>query len=327
MRLGMVGLGRMGSNMARRLLLGGHEVVVYNKTPEKVNELASEGAVPSESIEDMVSKLEAPKIVWLMLPAAAVEEYIDILKKLLDKGDIIIEGGNSFYKEDIKRAEQLKDKGIEYIDAGISGGVWGLEKGYASMYGGKEEIFRHIEPLAKTLAPENGYLYCGGAGAGHFVKMVHNGIEYAMMQAYGEGFELLKASPYGSSLDLAEVAGMWNNGSVIRSWLLELLRDVFGKNGDLSDIQGYVQDSGEARWTVKEAVDLGVAVDTITTALYKRFNSRQKDVFAAKVAAALRNEFGGHAVAKPCEDVKTDSPGAGEVRHAAPDKERFGDCE
>ncbi|MFP4466565.1 MAG: phosphogluconate dehydrogenase (NAD(+)-dependent, decarboxylating) [Candidatus Goldiibacteriota bacterium] len=327
MKLAMVGLGRMGANMARRLLLGGHEVVVYNKTPEKVNELAAEGAVSSSSVQDMVSKLESPKIVWLMLPSAAADEYIDILKGLLGEGDIIIEGGNSFYKDDIKRAGELEEKGIKYIDAGISGGVWGLKKGYASMYGGKKEVFEYIEPLAKTLAPENGYLYCGEAGAGHFVKMVHNGIEYALMQAYGEGFELLKASPYGNRLDLSQVAAMWNNGSVIRSWLLELLEGIFKEKGGLADIQGYVQDSGEARWTVKEAVDLGVAVDTITTALYKRFNSRQKDVFAAKVAAALRNEFGGHAVAKNCEDVKNSTPGAGTVRHAAPDKERFGDCE
>jgi len=324
MKLAILGLGRMGANMAKRLLQGGHEVVVFNRSFDKAEELAAFGAIPARTLDEVIENLPSPKIVWLMLPAGkTTDEHIVELSKKLSKGDIIVEGGNSYYKDDIARAEMLEEFGIHYIDAGVSGGVWGLQVGYCTMYGGEKSIFDYIEPIAKTLAPENGYLYCGETGGGHFTKMIHNGIEYAMMQSYGEGFELLKASKYGQNMNLEEVARMWNNGSVIRSWLLELLENAFSKDGNLDEITGYVEDSGEARWTVKEAIDHGVAVDTITTALFKRFNSRQKDVFANKVSAALRNEFGGHAVVKKGEiDRRSETVGAGSVEAARADKSR-----
>ncbi|MCX5774697.1 MAG: decarboxylating 6-phosphogluconate dehydrogenase [Fusobacteria bacterium] len=324
MKLAILGLGRMGANMAKRLLQGGHEVVVFNRNFEKTMGLAEFGAIPARTIDEVIENLPSPKIVWLMLPAGkTTDAHILELSMKLSKGDIIVEGGNSYYKDDIARADMLKAFDINYIDAGVSGGVWGLQVGYCTMYGGEKAIFDYIEPIAKTLAPENGYLYCGETGGGHFTKMVHNGIEYAMMQSYGEGFELLKASKYGQNMNLEEVAKMWNNGSVIRSWLLELLENAFSKDGNLDEITGYVEDSGEARWTVKEAIDLGVAVDTITTALFKRFNSRQKDVFANKLTAALRNEFGGHAVVKKGEiDRRSEIVGAGIVEAARADKSR-----
>jgi len=297
MKLGMVGLGRMGMNMTRRLIRGGHNVVVWNRTQEKVKQMEEEGAIGSATIEDLVMKLDAPRIVWIMLPAGKlVDEQVKKLKNLLDKGDIIIEGGNSFYEGDIRHYNDLKERGIHYIDAGVSGGVWGLKVGYCTMIGGDKDVFEYIEPIIKTLAPDEGYLYCGGPGAGHFVKMVHNGIEYAMMEAYGEGFEMLKASPYGKDLDFSKVSHLWNQGSVIRSWLLELLEDAFGSDPDLEKIEGFVDDSGEARWTVKKAVDLGVALPLISLSLFKRFQSRDKNLFSDRVQAALRNEFGGHKV-------------------------------
>ena len=297
MKLGMVGLGRMGMNMTRRLIRGGHNVVVWNRTQEKVKQMEEEGAIGSATIEDLVMKLDAPRIVWIMLPAGKlVDEQVKKLKNLLDKGDIIIEGGNSFYEGDIRHYNDLKERGIHYIDAGVSGGVWGLKVGYCTMIGGDKDVFEYIEPIIKTLAPDKGYLYCGGPGAGHFVKMVHNGIEYAMMEAYGEGFEMLKASPYGKDLDFSKVSHLWNQGSVIRSWLLELLEDAFGSDPDLEKIEGFVDDSGEARWTVKKAVDLGVALPLISLSLFKRFQSRDKNLFSDRVQAALRNEFGGHKV-------------------------------
>jgi 6-phosphogluconate dehydrogenase len=261
--------------------------------------MEEEGAIGSESLEDMIRKLSQPRVLWIMLPAGAiVDETIENLSAMASSGDIIIDGGNSNFKDDLRRAEALKPLGIHYIDAGISGGIWGLEIGYCTMIGGDEADFRHIEPLLKTLAPEDGYLYCGPTGAGHFVKMVHNGIEYAMMEAYGEGFDMLKNSPYGDQLDLGSVAHLWNQGSVIRSWLLELLESAFAKDPELSSIKGYVEDSGEGRWTVQQAVELGVSVPAIAISLFKRFQSRQDDVFSDKVLAALRNEFGGHAVKK-----------------------------
>lgn len=297
MKLGMIGLGRMGMNMARRLIQGGHEVVVWNRTQEKVKQMEGEGAIGAATIEDLAAKLDAPRIVWIMLPAGKlVDEQIKKLKGLLEKGDIIIEGGNSYYEDDIRRYSDLKTAGINYIDAGVSGGVWGLKIGYCTMIGGDKPVFDYIGPIIKTLAPDEGYLYCGGPGAGHFVKMVHNGIEYAMMEAYGEGFEMLKASPYGDNLDFSKVSHLWNQGSVIRSWLLELLKDAFHSDPGLDKIEGYVDDSGEARWTVKKAVDLGVALPVISLSLFKRFQSRDKNLFADRVLAALRNEFGGHTV-------------------------------
>lgn len=299
MQVGMIGLGRMGMNMARRLLGDGHEVVVYNRTQEKVKQMEEEGAIGSESLEDMIQKLSQPRVLWIMLPAGTiVDETIKNLSSLASPGDIIVDGGNSNFKDDLRRVEELKPLDIHYLDAGISGGIWGLEIGYCTMIGGDEADYRYIEPLLKTLAPKDGYLYCGATGSGHFVKMVHNGIEYAMMEAYGEGFDMLKNSPYGEQLDLERVAHLWNQGSVIRSWLLELLESAFGKDPELSSIKGYVEDSGEGRWTVQQAVELGVSAPVIAISLFKRFQSRQEDVFSDKVLAALRNEFGGHDVKK-----------------------------
>jgi len=298
MQVGMIGLGRMGMNMARRLL-GDHEVVVYNRTHEKVEQIEKEGAIGSKSFEEFIRKLNPPRIAWMMYPAGElVDETISTLVPLMDDGDIIVEGGNSYFKDDIRRARMLRTKGIHYVDAGVSGGIWGLKVGYCTMVGGDEADFKHIEPLLKTLAPRDGYLYCGPTGAGHFVKMVHNGIEYGMMEAYGEGFEMLKASPYGKDLNFGQVAHLWNQGSVVRSWLLELLESAFEKDPELSELKGYVDDSGEGRWTVQQAVELGVSAPVIALALFKRFQSRQDDLFSDKVLAALRNEFGGHAVVK-----------------------------
>ncbi len=299
MRLGMIGLGRMGMNMARRLIQGGHEVVAYNRTPEKVNQLAEEGAEKAYSIEELISKLPAPRAVWIMLPAGKiVDQHIETLKGLLDPGDTIIEGGNSFYKDDLRRSEELKKVSLNYLDAGVSGGIWGLTLGYCTMVGGEREVFQALEPVFKSLAPENGYLYCGPAGAGHFVKMVHNGIEYGMMQAYGEGFALLEGSPYKDSLNYQDVAKLWNQGSVIRSWLLELMEDAFESDPELDTITGHVDDSGEGRWTVDQAVESGVAIPVIAMSLFARFQSRDNNSFSNRVLASMRREFGGHAVKK-----------------------------
>jgi 6-phosphogluconate dehydrogenase len=299
MQIGMIGLGRMGMNMVRRLLTGKHEVVAYNRTLDKVRVIEKEGALGSESIDDLIKNLSPPRVVWMMLPAGKpVDEHIELLSGKLASGDILIDGGNSYYKDDLRRVEILRPKGIHYMDAGVSGGIWGLKVGYCTMVGGERKDFEHIEPLLKTLAPKDGYLYCGPTGAGHFVKMVHNGVEYAMMEAYGEGFEILKASPYGEHLNFSQVAHLWNQGSVVRSWLLELLEDAFKKDPELASIEGYVEDSGEGRWAVQQAIESGVSATAIAHALFKRFQSRQADVFSDKVLAALRNEFGGHAVKK-----------------------------
>lgn len=297
MELAMIGLGRMGINMARRLLKGGQQVVAYNRTPEKTDQIAKEGAIGAFSIPELVEKLSIPRIVWLMLPAGKIiDEHIEELKRLLSPGDIIIDGGNTFYKDDIRRAGHLAENEIEFMDVGVSGGIWGLEKGYCLMIGGKEEAYVYLEPIFKALAPKEGYLYCGATGAGHFVKMVHNGIEYGMMQAYGEGFDILEASSYAKSLNYGELAHLWNQGSVVRSWLLELAESAFARDGRLSDIKGYVEDSGEGRWTVQQAIETGVSAPVIALSLMRRFRSREKDSFADKVVAALRREFGGHAV-------------------------------
>jgi 6-phosphogluconate dehydrogenase len=299
MKLGMVGLGRMGMNMVRRLLKGGHKVVAYNRSPEKTRQIMKEGAQGVFSLPELVQALQPPRIVWLMLPAGKpVEEYITQLADLLSKGDIIVEGGNSFYQDDLRHAGELKPKGIHYLDVGVSGGIWGLKIGYCLMIGGERKIYKFLEPIFKALAPRDGYLYCGSTGAGHFVKMTHNGIEYGLMSAYGEGFDLLLNSPYGAELNLAKVAHLWNQGSVVRSWLLELLASALKKDPHLSSIKGYVEDSGEGRWTVQQAINSAVPTPVIACSLFQRFRSRQTDSFADKILAALRQEFGGHRVIK-----------------------------
>ncbi len=295
----MIGLGRMGMNMVRRLLKGRHKVVAYNRTPDRVKEIVKEGADGAYSLDELVEKLKPPRLAWLMLPAGGpVDEHIKELQSLLAKGDILVEGGNSYYREDIRHEQELKPFGIHYMDVGVSGGIWGLKIGYCLMAGGDRNIYKHLEPIFKTLAPKDGYLYCGKTGSGHFVKMIHNGIEYGMMGAYGEGFEILKASPYGKDLDFSEVAHLWNQGSVVRSWLLELAEGAFEKDNNLSSISGYVEDSGEGRWTVQQAIDTAVPAPVIASSLFQRFRSRKTDAFSDKVLAALRQEFGGHAILK-----------------------------
>jgi 6-phosphogluconate dehydrogenase len=297
MEIGMIGLGRMGINMARRLLQGGHQVAGYNRSPEKTKEIVKEGATGSFSLQELVDNLSAPRVVWLMVPAGKpVDENLEQLKELLESGDMVIDGGNSYYKDDIRRAEMLTEKEIKFMDVGVSGGIWGLNQGYCLMAGGDSHIYDYLEPVFQTLAPEGGYLYCGPTGAGHFVKMVHNGIEYGMMQAYGEGFAILEGSAYAKYLDYSQVAHLWNHGSVIRSWLLELLERAFTNDERLINIRGYVEDTGEGRWTVQQAVESGVSAPVIALSLFSRFSSREEDSFGDRLVAALRREFGGHAV-------------------------------
>ncbi len=298
MEVAFIGLGRMGANMVRRLSQGGHKVVAYNRTAQKTTELVAEGhgVVAAYSMEEIVANLkESPRIVWIMVPAGQpVDDQIAELEPLLSKGDIIIDGGNSYYKDSIRRGQEVSAKGFHFMDVGTSGGIWGLKVGYCMMIGGEKEIFQHCEPLFKTLAPPDGYGYMGDHGAGHLVKMVHNGVEYGMLQAYGEGFEVLNASQY--NLDLYKIAHLWNQGSVVRSWLLELAELAFQDDPELSKIKGWVADSGEGRWTVLEAMEHDVPAPIITLSLLERFRSRQDESFSAKVIAALRNQFGGHAV-------------------------------
>jgi 6-phosphogluconate dehydrogenase len=295
MRIGFIGLGRMGANMVRRLLRDGHEIVAYNRTAEKTKEIESEGAEGAYSIEELVDKLEKPRHVWIMVPAGdATEAQIEELLEHLEAGDTIIDGGNTNFHDDQRRHPALAEKGIRYVDAGVSGGIWGLANGFCLMVGGDAEAVKPLEPAFLSLAPENGYLHVGGPGAGHYVKMVHNGIEYGMMQAYAEGFEIMHASDY--ELDLQKIARLWNHGSVVRSWLLELMESALEEDQDLAHLKGWVADSGEGRWTVQEAIDKDVPAPVITLSLLMRFRSRQDDSYGAKVLAALRNEFGGHAV-------------------------------
>ncbi len=297
MKLGMVGLGRMGLNMAKRLLRGSQEVVVYNRTAAKVKEIEQQGARGVYALKDLVGELSRPRTIWLMLPAGAViDEHLNRLKDLLEPDDLVIDGGNSFYRDDLRRSEALAPQGIRWLDVGVSGGIYGLEKGYCLMVGGSPEDYQRLQPVLTALAPTDGCLYCGPTGAGHFAKMIHNGIEYGMMQAYAEGFHLLEASPYADSLDYARLAHLWNQGSVIRSWLLELAENVFARDPKLTSLRGVVEDSGEGRWTALQAIESGVAAPVITLSLMQRFISQDPDLFANRMLAALRQEFGGHKV-------------------------------
>ena len=296
MEIGFAGLGRMGFNMALRLVQGGHDVVAWNRSPGKVDLIREQGARGAYGIAEMAAMLVPPRVVWVMVPAGeATEEVIAALLLSLSPGDIVVDGGNSYYRDSVRRASMLEEKGLRFIDVGTSGGIWGLEKGYCLMAGGDRESFTRLEPILRTLAPPEGYLLAGKSGAGHFAKMVHNGIEYGLLQAYAEGFEILNArKDYG--FDLGALAHLWNQGSVIRSWLLELSEHVFAEDPGLAHVTGYLEDSGEGRWTVNEALECDVPAPVITLSLQARLRSRQCESFGAQVIAALRNEFGGHAV-------------------------------
>ena len=302
MRIAMVGLGKMGLNMTRRLLHGGHDVVAVDRSPAAVESAAREGALPAASLPEAVAKLAPRRIVWLMVPAGApVEESIDTLQPILSPGDIVVDGGNSRYTDAPPRAKRLGLRGIRSLDVGTSGGIWGLSEGYCLMAGGDEEAYRHVLPVLSALAPPGGVAYMGPHGAGHFVKMIHNGIEYGMMQAYAEGFELLSTAPF--PLDLPAIAALWNRGSVVRSWLLELAGSALARDPGLAGISPYVEDSGEGRWTVERSIEAGVPLPAIGLSLYMRFLSRQENSFAMRMLAAMRNEFGGHAV-RPADPKK-----------------------
>lgn len=295
MELGFIGLGKMGMNMVTRLRRDQHRVVVYDRSSDLIKQAEGQGAIGSSALADLVSKLSAPRAVWVMVPSGApTEETIQAVAALLQPGDTIVDGGNTRFHDDVRRAAELKKKGIHYVDAGTSGGIWGLKVGYCLMVGGEDAAVKRLEPVFKTLAPENGWAHVGAAGAGHYVKMVHNGIEYSMMQGYAEGFELMSKSEY--KLDLARVADLWMHGSVVRSWLLELAAGALKDDQKLEKLKGYVQDSGEGRWMIADAIEKDVPVPTLTTALFTRFRSRQDESFAEKMLAALRNAFGGHSV-------------------------------
>ena len=320
MQLGMIGLGRMGGNMVRRLMRDGHECVVRDLSPENVKELANEGATGSSSLDDFVAKLKKPRATWIMVPAGdPTEQTVLALAQKFEAGDIIIDGGNSYFKDDVRRSNKLRESGIHYIDVGTSGGVWGLERGYCMMIGGPEEAVEHLDPIFKTLAPgagniprtpgrdkvggtaEQGYLYCGPSGAGHFVKMVHNGIEYGLMQAYAEGFDIFRNATsqqlpedHRYDLNLRDIAEVWRRGSVVSSWLLDLLAMALTENPTLSEYTGMVADSGEGRWTIQAALEEAVPVDVLSASLYTRFRSRQDHTFAEKILSAMRQKFGGH---------------------------------
>jgi 6-phosphogluconate dehydrogenase len=337
MQLGMIGLGRMGANLVRRLMHDGHRCVVYDVSAEAVKDLESAGATGSTSLQDFVSKLDKPRALWIMVPAAIVQDTLDELTGLLEAGDIVIDGGNSYYRDDMTRAKQLAPLGIHYIDCGTSGGVWGLDRGYCLMIGGEDAPVAHLDPIFATIAPgessaeptpgrtrkggtaPHGYLHCGPNGAGHFVKMVHNGIEYGMMAAIAEGLSIIKHADAGKTspaevdaettplrdpeayqyeIDVAEVAEVWRRGSVVGSWLIDLTADAFARSPDLDDFAGHVSDSGEGRWTVEAAIDTGVPASVITAALYERFESRGNGDFTDKILSAMRSEFGGHAEKK-----------------------------
>ncbi|HEY6308332.1 MAG TPA: decarboxylating 6-phosphogluconate dehydrogenase [Candidatus Angelobacter sp.] len=320
MQLGMIGLGRMGGNMVRRLLRGGHQCVVSDLSPQNVAALAKEGATGSASLDDFAAKLTKPRAAWVMVPAGdPTEQTVNALAARFESGDAIIDGGNSYFKDDVRRSQKLKDRGIHYIDVGTSGGVWGLERGYCMMLGGPKEVVERLDPIFKTLAPgrgdiprtpgreklggtaELGYLYCGPSGAGHFVKMVHNGIEYGLMQAYAEGLDIFHnanseqlAPEYRYDLNVADISEVWRRGSVVSSWLLDLTAMALAENPSLSEYTGFVQDSGEGRWTIQAALDAAVPANVLSAALYARFRSREEHTFADKLLSAMRQKFGGH---------------------------------
>jgi 6-phosphogluconate dehydrogenase len=320
MQLGMVGLGRMGANMTRRLMRGGHQLVVSDLSAEAVKALAGEGAIASTSLQDLVSKLKAPRAVWIMVPAGGpTEQTVQTLARDLQSGDTIIDGGNSYFKDDVRRSTALKEKGIHYVDVGTSGGVWGIDRGYCMMIGGPQEAVQRLDPIFRTLAPgigdiprtpgydkrggtaEQGYIHCGPSGSGHFVKMVHNGIEYGIMQAYAEGFDIFKNATSEElpqelryDLNLPAIAEVWRRGSVVSSWLLDLTAMALTENPTLAEYSGFVQDSGEGRWTIQAAIDEAVPVDVLSAALFVRFRSRQEHTFAEKMLSAMRQKFGGH---------------------------------
>jgi len=336
MQLGMIGLGRMGANLVRRLMRDGHHCVAFDRSPDVVKQLESEGAIGANSLEEFVTKLDPPRAIWIMVPAAVVQSTLEGLKPLLSRGDIVIDGGNSYYRDDIERASELKEAGIHYVDCGTSGGVWGLDRGYCLMIGGENETVAHLDPIFKTIAPgegsaeptpgrsvadstaPNGYLHCGPNGAGHFVKMVHNGIEYGMMAAIAEGLSIIKHADaglhqqeadaettplrdpeaYQYTINVSDVAEVWRRGSVISSWLMDLTAAAFAKSPDLDEYEGRVSDSGEGRWTVMAAIEEGVPASVITEALYERFESRGLGDFADKILSAMRSGFGGHAEKK-----------------------------
>ncbi|MGP0629734.1 phosphogluconate dehydrogenase (NAD(+)-dependent, decarboxylating) [Nitrospina sp. 32_T5] len=295
MKIGFVGLGKMGANMVQRLVSAGHEVVAHDRSEERMAFAVRQGAQAADSLNTLVQRLPERKAVWIMVPAGTpVWETVDVLMELLNPNDIIIDGGNSNWRDTGKVAEKVHDRGMHYIDCGTSGGVWGLKEGYCLMYGGHDEPCRYMEPVFEALAPENGHLHVGASGSGHFVKMVHNGIEYGMMQAYAEGFEIMNNSPF--DIDLHAVSGVWQKGSVVRSWLLDLAERALRDDPDLSKLEPYVEDSGEGRWAVQAAIDFDTPAPVITQSLFARFQSRQQNSFAMKLLAALRNQFGGHAV-------------------------------
>ena len=297
MQLAMIGLGKMGGNMVERLMRNGHSVVAFDREPATVSKYQALGAAPAKDLAQVVQQLAQPRVIWIMVPAGKpVDSTIDTLLPLLAKGDILIDGGNSMYKDTVARGERLASEGIHLIDSGTSGGIWGLENGYCLMVGGVREAVAHCEPIFTALAQEGGYAHVGPPGAGHYVKMVHNGIEYGLLQAYAEGYEILSASKRYPELDMRQIAELWQHGSVVRSWLNELAVSAFAKDAHLSALKGYVADSGEGRWTVAEAIEEDVPAPVITLSLLMRLRSRQEDSFGAKVIAALRNEFGGHAV-------------------------------
>ncbi|MCL5024069.1 MAG: decarboxylating 6-phosphogluconate dehydrogenase [Nitrospirae bacterium] len=301
MKIGFVGLGKMGGNMVKRLIRAGHEIVAFDPAKEAREEAEKSGARVAASLEELAEKLNLPRVVWLMVPAGRVTgEVIEAMRSLLTKGDILVDGGNSFYKDSIERAGILKAEGISFLDAGTSGGIWGLKEGYCLMVGGEDEVFRKVTPVLKDLAPEGGYARVGPNGAGHFVKMVHNGIEYGMLEAYAEGFEIMHAKK-DFALDLRKICEVWRHGSVVRSWLLDLSVNIFRQDPSLASVKGYVTDTGEGRWSVMEAIENSVPAPAITLSLFQRFRSRQEESFSAKAIAALRGQFGGHDVKKEGE--------------------------